>query len=147
MNLLRKLNPEWALRLGLGLMYVYSGADIIRHPTGWYWAVRQLPDALEKILTLFGMNAFLFMQGIGEVFLAFLLLAWFLPRKFLQIAAGIAVLEMGAILLLVGLDSITFRDIGLLGAAVALIIMAFQKNDASSENQKTLQSRTLGGST
>ena len=109
-------------------MYVYSGADIIRHPSAWYWAVRQLPDALEKILTLFGINAFLFMQGIGEVFLAFLFLAWFLPRKFVQIAAGISAVEMGVILLLVGLDSITFRDIGLLGAAVALVIMSFKKN-------------------
>jgi hypothetical protein len=33
---------------------------------------------------------------------------------------------MALILLFVGIDPITFRDIGLLGAAIALFIMSFQ---------------------
>ena len=108
-------------------MYLYSGTDIIRHPTGWYWAVRQLPDVLERIYILPGINNVLFIQGIGEIFLAFLLLAWFLPRKFLQLAAAVSAVELASILLFVGVDSITFRDIGVLGAAVGLLLISLRE--------------------
>lgn len=128
MGFFEKIRPQWPLRLGLGLMYLYSGADIIRHPSAWYWTIRRLPDILERIITIPGIDRALFMQGVGEVFLGFLFLAWFLPRKFLSAAAGVAAAEMAAILLLVGLDSITFRDIGLLGAAAALAAVASSKD-------------------
>ncbi len=53
-NFLNKITPEWALRAGLGVMYVYSGIDIVRHPTAWYWAVRPLfrwmPTAMQLAL-------------------------------------------------------------------------------------------------
>ena len=126
LTVIRKISPEWPLRVSLGIMYLYSGTDIIRHPTGWYWAVRQLPDFLERIVTLPGLDNFLFLQGIGEVFLAFLLLVWFLPRKFVQIAAAVSAVEMVSILLLVGIDSITFRDIGLFGGAIALLLISLR---------------------
>ena len=132
-NLLQRIAPEWPLRISLGVMYLYSGTDIIRHPTGWHWAIRQLPDVLERIVTLPGINNFLFMQGIGEIFLAFLLLAWFLPRKFLQIGAAIVVVEMVSILLFVGIDLQTFRDIGLLGAGAALLLIALKNGQSKME--------------
>lgn len=123
-DFLQKISPEWPLRIGLGLMYIYSGVDILRHPSAWLWAVRLLPDWLEVIPKLIGPERFLFLQGLGEIFLAFLLLAWFLPRKFLFAGAVITTLEMAGILLFVGLDAVTFRDIGLLGASVALVLMS-----------------------
>lgn len=116
------------MRLGLGFMYVYSGLDILRHPTAWYWAIRPVIKlAPVSYQTMLGsqnfLNKFLTIQGIGELVFAFLLLAWFLPKKITRFIAALATLEMAAILLLLPVDSITFRDIGLLGAALALWII------------------------
>lgn len=135
MTIFKKISPEWLVRLGLGFMYIYSGADILRHPGSWTWAVRQLPDWIEWIPNVIGAERFLFLQGIGEIFLAFLLLAWFLPRKLLFIAAIITSAEMVIILLLVGLDAVTFRDIGLLGASLALVLMTLESTQSNSGNQ------------
>lgn len=128
MKFLQKISAEWPLRLGLGAMYLYSGIDLIRHPTAWHWAVRPLPMAIQNIITTqIGIDQYLVLQGIGELVLAFFLVAWFLPRVFPFIAAVLAVIEMVAIIALVGVDGVTFRDIGLLGAAAALSLMK-QKN-------------------
>lgn len=127
-KLLQKITPEWALRAGLGIMYVYSGIDILRHPTAWHWAIRPLlkwfPTAMQTNLGRPEvMNQYLIFQGIGELILAFLLLAWFLPKYLARWAALITTLEFAAILLLVPIDAITFRDIGLLGAALTLYLI------------------------
>lgn len=128
-SFLQKLRPEWFLRIGLGLMYVYSGYDILVHPTAWYWALRPLPQFLQIIINnQIGINAYLRVQGVGELILAFLFLAWFLPRWVPQFASALAALEMALILWFVGIDAVTFRDIGLLGAAIALLVISFQRN-------------------
>lgn len=122
---LAKLNPILVLRVTLGLMYLYSGIDIVRHPTGWYWAIRSLPAFFQYIINnQIGINNYLLIQGTGEILLALIFFAWFLPRIILQLAALFSTIEMVAILLFVGIDAVTFRDIGLLGGAVALFIMA-----------------------
>jgi hypothetical protein len=123
MHLLQKISPEWSLRLGLGAMYIYSGVDLIRHPTAWYWAVRPLPMPVQNFIHARGLNQYLVLQGIGELVLAFFLLAWFLPRIFPFSAALLTAIEMALIIVLVGVDAVTFRDIGLLGAALALTVM------------------------
>jgi hypothetical protein len=110
-----KLTPEFFLRLGLGLTYAYSGYDILVHPTAWIWAIRALPIAIEPLVILQ-------VQGVVELALAFLLLAWFVPKKFVKATALVVALEMFLIIFLVGLDAITFRDLGLLGAALALLV-------------------------
>jgi hypothetical protein len=124
-SIIQKLSPEWALRLALGAMYLYSGYDLFMNPNGWTWAIRQLPDGIESIIaSAIGTIGFIKFQGIGELVMAVLFLAWFLPRWTLKFAAALSVLEMGGILLLVGVDLQTFRDIGLFGASVALLIIA-----------------------
>ncbi len=124
-KLISKIGPEWALRLGLGAMYVYSGVDIIRHPTSWFWAVRPLLKWLPvSIQASLGapevMTKYLVFQGIGELALAFIFLAWFMPRYIIKWAALLSVIEFVGILIVLPIDAITFRDIGLLGAFVAL---------------------------
>ena len=115
------------MRLGLGVMYAYSGYDIFVHPTAWYWAVRPLPQFLQVIINnQIGINNYLKIQAIGELALAFLFFAWFLPWRFVRAASALAALEMVLILWLVGVDAITFRDIGLLGAALALLALSFR---------------------
>lgn len=128
-DFLQKLKPEWPLRIGLGLMYVYSGYDIFVHPTAWYWALRPLPQFLHVLINnQIGINAYLRVQGVGEIILALLFLAWFLPRGVVRFASALAALEMALILWFVGIDAVTFRDIGLLGATVALFVISFQRN-------------------
>lgn len=127
--LIQKFSPEWALRLGLGAMYLYSGYDLFSHPKRWYWAIESLPEVIQTIVVRpFGIDTFLKLQGLGEIALALIFLGWFFPKWLVRLAAVLSTLEMAAILVLTGIDSITFRDLGLVGASSALSILMFQKN-------------------
>lgn len=133
MNFIHKINPMWPLRLGLGLMYLYSGYDIFYHPQSWVWAVPQwFRTGVELVIPL---TAYLRMQGAVEFLVGLLLLAWFSGTWGVRIAALFATLEMAAILLFTGIDPITFRDIGLLGASLALLVISFQSSSRQNEFQ------------
>ena len=131
MNLIKKLNPSWFLRLGLGLMYIYSGYDLFSNPQHWYGFVPQWLS--QTAIQIASVDAYLKLQGMGEIILGLLFLAWFSGQWGVRIASILATLEMALILIFIGIDPITFRDIGLLGAALALLIMSFQQ---TTENQK-----------
>lgn len=131
MSLLKKINPEWSLRIGFGIMYLYSGSDIIRHPTAWYWA---MPFWFKKLITsVTSLDAYLRFQGIIEIFFAVVLLGWFFKTAIVKIVALLSALEMAGILAFAFLPwseanfLITFRDIGLFGGAVALLVILFKK--------------------
>lgn len=113
----------WALRLGLGATYVYSGYDLFKHPGSWQWAVRGLPLFMQNIIDAIGINTYLQIQGVAELLFAAVLLLWFLPKKLAKFVSVLIVLEMVGILLFVGIDTITFRDFGLVGAAAALFFL------------------------
>lgn len=120
---------ELPLRFGLGAMFLYSGYDLVMHPTGWYWAVRPLPQAVQAFINAnIGLDRYLMLQGAGELVLAFLLIAWFLPRWTLVLASFLTVLEMAVILFFVGVSLDTFRDIGLLGGALSLWLISLKHN-------------------
>lgn len=121
MDFFKKISPEFFLRLGLGATYLYSGYDIFTHSTSWIWALRGLPIFMQQMISNFGFENFLRLQGAGELLFAFILLAWFMPRRIVWWVALFTAAEMTLILLLVGVDPITFRDFGLLGAALALL--------------------------
>jgi len=127
LNLLQKFTPQFFLRLGLGAMFVYSGSDILLHPTGWIWAIRGLPVAFQNAINAVGVVNYLRVQGAGELLLAAAFLGWFLPFWTVRSAALLAAIEMAGILLFVGVDAQTFRDIGLFGAAMALWILPGNK--------------------
>jgi hypothetical protein len=121
---LAKITPELSLRTGLGVMYLYSGIDILMHPTAWFWAVRpvlKLAPAVMQTPTF--MKQFLISQGVVEILFALVLLAWFLPKKFPKWVAALTTLEMAAILVMIPIDAVTFRDFGLLGGALALFLI------------------------
>ncbi|HEY4497376.1 MAG TPA: hypothetical protein VJC20_01305 [Candidatus Paceibacterota bacterium] len=118
----------WSLRLGFGIMYLYSGYDLIAHPTAWHWAV---PLWLRTtIMYAVDLNTYLQFQGAIEIVFAVVLLAWFLKPIWVKWVAFLSVIEFGAILFLAFLPwseanfLITFRDIGLLGGAIALVIIS-----------------------
>jgi uncharacterized membrane protein YphA (DoxX/SURF4 family) len=119
----RLFEPVALLRLALGAMYLYSGTDIVRHPSAWHWAIRQTPQFIEDIIGQIGLDQFLVVQGYAEIALGAVFLIWFLPRVIVKLAAALSSLQLAAILLLVGVDGITFRDLAALGAALALYRM------------------------
>lgn len=121
MDIFKKINPTVPLRSGLGVMYVYSGWDLIVNPSHWEGFA---PAWFERLVSMvMPMDTYLMLQGAGELAIAFLLLAWFLPRWGVRVASALAMAEMAGILALSGIDPITFRDLGLLGGAVALSLM------------------------
>ncbi len=130
MNAFQSKISEWSLRFALAGTYVYSGLDLVRHPTAWYWALRPLPDFFQRIISAVGTDRYLQLQGASELAFAVVFLAWFLPSKIVRIFAALAAFEMIAILLMVGINGETFRDIGILGAAAGLFFLIKNPHDA-----------------
>lgn len=129
MGFLQKINPEWPLRLGLGFMYLYSGYHLFRYPASWYWAA---PKWFSQIITsVVSFEMYIRLQGVGEFIIGGLFLSWFLGRRWLQIISALAVIEFFSIITFTGIGPITFRDIGLLGAAIALFITTFSRSSAA----------------
>ena len=132
MKFFSKISPEWSLRIGFGIMYLYSGSDLIRHPTAWYWA---LPFWFKNLITsAISLNTYLRFQGIIEIVFAVILLGWFFKTAIVKIVALLSSLEMASILAFAFIPwseanfLITFRDIGLLGGAVALLAILLKKD-------------------
>jgi hypothetical protein len=126
MFLTHTFRPVWLLRLGLGFMFLYSGYQLVAEPTRWISFVPPfVSNTITQIATL---EAYLRFQGAMELALALTLLAWFMPRHVVRIAALFALFELVAITLFVGIDLITFRDIGLIGAAGALLMLLSEEN-------------------
>mgnify|MGYP001607753827 CR=1 FL=1 len=102
----------WTLRLGLALTYLYSGFDLILHPTAW---TVYLPLWFKELLP-FAPTLYLQIQGAAELLFALSFLTGFQIRW----AGLLAAFEMAMILLFYGLDGISFRDIAILGAALSI---------------------------
>ena len=122
------------MRIGLGAMYLYSGYDLMAHPTAWHWA---LPYWLRQVITQFmPLDTYLRMQGVVEIIMALVLLAWFLQPVIVKWIAMLSALEFLTILVFAFVPFseanllITFRDIGLLGASLALLATLLRKNGA-----------------
>ncbi|MBI4994785.1 hypothetical protein HZC21_04050 [Candidatus Peregrinibacteria bacterium] len=116
-------------------MYVFSGQDLMRHPTAWHWA---MPLWLrEMISSVVSLNTYLKFQGAVEIIFALVLLAWFLKPVIVRIVAALSTLELIGILILAFAPwnetnfLITFRDIGLVGASLALWIMLTKEKSLS----------------
>ena len=143
MNFFQKIKPEWPLRIALGAMYLYSGIDLVRHPTAWHWA---LPYWMREIITsVLSLDTYLVGQGIVELAFAVVLLAWFLPRGAVWVVTVASVFEFAAILILAFVPfsevnfSITFRDIGLLGASIALFLLVYPQAISRSSDMPPLE--------
>ncbi|MBI4094603.1 MAG: hypothetical protein HY435_00200 [Candidatus Liptonbacteria bacterium] len=131
MKFLMRISPEWSLRITLGAMYLYSGQDLIRHPSAWTWAIPfWLRELISKVMTV---DAYIRFQGAVEVVFALVLLAWFARPVLVKWIALLSTLEFAAILALAFMPFseanflITFRDIGLLGASLALFFILLAK--------------------
>lgn len=128
MNFLEKIRPEWPLRLGLGLMYLYSGYGLFSDPVSWIGFVPAwFADTVSAVMPV---EMYLLIQGVGEFVVGLLFLAWFSGPPTggwgIRIASLYASLSLLFIIVFVGVDLITFRDVGLLGAAAALLIISWR---------------------
>jgi uncharacterized protein YjeT (DUF2065 family) len=124
MGFLQKINEERILRIALGIMFIYSGLDLFSHPVNW---VGYVPKWFaDSIGSIFSIETYLRFQGLGELAIGILFLAWFSGIWGVRVASLLASLEMFLILLFVGVDLITFRDIGVLGASLAMVFISFK---------------------
>lgn len=112
------VSPVMLLRLGLGLVFLYAGVHALVDPQSWigfvpHWASVIIPAA-----------TFLMVHSIFELLLGVLFLVgkWWLPAL-----SFIAAIDLGAILVLYGVDDTTFRDFGLVMAALALFLLSQKK--------------------
>lgn len=117
--------PTFFLRLGFGLMYLYSGYDLVVNPKHWQGFITDAPKFINRLATSVGTTNFLRFQGLAELAIALGLLAWFLPTRLVKWLVLAAVLEMAAILVTVGINLITFRDLGLLGGLAGLLLLVW----------------------
>ena len=100
-----------SLRLGLALTFLWIGADTFLHPAAWIGYVPETNVGFSR-------EAALAASGVLDVAVGLLLLLQLMPKT----AATLAVLKLTAIIAVHGLDPVLARDVGLLGAALALAL-------------------------
>ena len=108
------------LRVGLGITFIWVGVLIYRDPLGWAgyiqpWALKFIPGSLETTMI---------QTGIWDI--AFGLLMLFRPTVWLGALLG--AMHLVVVLVTAGITEVTVRDIGLLFAAVALLVESFPEN-------------------
>ena len=120
-----RIRTEWPLRLGCGFVNLYSGFFLLTDPIRYY---KYVPGWLSHVANgVVSLDAYLRVQGIGEMMIAIGLLGWFFPRWCVRLAAMLFTVQMTVILIFAGVDAVTFRNIGLVGAALALLISLYEE--------------------
>jgi len=108
------------LRLGIAITFLWIGILILKAPEAWGsylqpWAVGLLPIPLKEAM-------------IATAFLDIIVGLFLLINVFIWLAALLGSLHLAIILITAGINAVTVRDIGLLGATLALMITAWPDN-------------------
>lgn len=104
------------LRIGLGVTFVYAGWSALKNPGDW---VGYLPAFFTRHVRP---TTLLTAMGWYELVLAALLLA----GRYMRYVAALASVTLAVILAVnLGQLDVTFRDFGLLGASLALMVLAW----------------------
>lgn len=105
------------LRLGLAFVFLWFGIDKFIHPD--YWISAWLPQWFQNVLA--GLNIgnlnFIYANGIFEVVIGL----GFLFNIFVKMFALFTALFLLAVIFSFGLNEVIVRDMGLIGAALALL--------------------------
>jgi hypothetical protein len=111
-------NPQAAalvLRLGLAFVFAYAAIDSLLHPNDW---VGYMPRVATDIISTYGLLKIL---AVYQLFLV----GWLLVGKYARYAGLLSALTLAGITVVnLGVFGITFRDVGLLMAALALAFIA-----------------------
>lgn len=107
-------SPYHILRVGVAITFIWIGVLIFKNPESWGgmilpWAANLLPVPLKTAMIS---------TAILDIAVGFFLLI----DVFTWLAAGLGALHLIIVLATTGISSITVRDIGLLGAAIALMV-------------------------
>jgi hypothetical protein len=121
-NFWRKFNSNFFLRLGLGVMFLYSGYETVARPMLRQSLWAELPALIRPYLLVVPVEVWLRTLGIGEVILAAAFLAWFLPRRVVFSVSLVAAVEIGLILLALGITPLTYPYLGALAAALGIVL-------------------------
>lgn len=106
----RHAMAKWCLRLGLAATFGWIGYDVFMHPDAWIgFLPAALPFNLDRTLALQ-------LSGGFDLALGALLLLGFFPR----LTSLLASVHLAAIIFYHGIDAVVIRDVGLLGASLAL---------------------------
>jgi uncharacterized membrane protein YphA (DoxX/SURF4 family) len=108
------------LRLGLAITFIWIGALIVQSPDSWAgfiqpWATGLLILPVAKAMTVVG-------------FFDIVLGVWLLTNRLVWAAALLASIHLLIILVTSGVNDVTIRDIGLLGAAITLALANWPAN-------------------
>lgn len=108
------------LRVALGITFLWIGILIVQDPEAWGgyiqpWAANLLPLPIKEM-----------MLGTGalDIVIGFLLVTNILT----WLAAAVGAIHLVIVLVTSGINSITVRDIGLLGASIAVSLATWPKN-------------------
>ena len=109
---------QLALRLSLAAVFLWFGVGKFMQPQ--YWVDAWMPQSVQHAVTAIGMSPanFMVLNGILEVLIAISLVAGFFQRWF----AGIGVVFLVIVIAFSGINEVTVRDVGLIGALVALAL-------------------------
>ena len=106
------------LRLSLGVVFLWIGLDMIRHPNTWIGFIpASLPLGLSQSLAL-RLSSFM------DIVLGALIIL----GPFRKITSALASLHLISIIIIHGLDAVLIRDVGLLGASLALFFWPGDKH-------------------
>lgn len=105
------------LRLGLAFVFLWFGIDKFIHPD--YWINAWLPLWFQGILASFGIGNlnFIYANGIFEIVIGLGLVF----NIFVKFFAALIAIFLLNIVFSFGLNEVIVRDIGLIGAALALL--------------------------
>ena len=118
-----KISPQWPLRAGCAFVNLYAGFFLITDPSRYYkYVPGWLSAAVDSVASV---DTYLRAQGVGEIAIAIVLLGWFFPARIVRLAAVTLAVEMILIVVFIGVDSVTFRNVGLLGAALSIVLTTF----------------------
>jgi len=111
-NLHNPAAAQWLLRAGLAFVFAYAGFESLRQPLTWVGYLPHFLAVSEHAVVLLKLIA------VYELGLA----AWLLVGRYVRLAAALAALTIGGIVLAnPAAFIITFRDVGLLLMALALL--------------------------
>lgn len=106
--------PVLILRLFLAINFIWIGVYIFQQPEAWGgyiqpWAKNLSPIPIKELM----LGTAIFDIGLG---------IWLLLGRMIWIAALIASIHLAVVLVTSGINAITVRDIGLLGATLFLFL-------------------------
>lgn len=104
------------LEISLGVTFLYTGYFILKDTKRWTeyikpWAANLLPTSRETAMKVTGLYDLF--QGV-----------WLLSGLSPTYAAVFAAIHMITVLVVAGIDDVTYRDVGILGASLALLFLS-----------------------